>query len=251
MGATGCNEADPTGDWSVFEKGAEKTAGGDGFADVWKRGHFAWEYKGKRKDLAAAYRQLLEYREALKNPPLMVVCVLDRFEVHTNFTGTVKQVHAFNLADLASTPKEPLRAPLDVTASLQLPDLAHELIEGPDRAQLRSVQADAVRFLSEWRVDGSSVGRGPKADGVHDAIQAILIRPALRSEEEHQVAGRHGIRHFLDSGCGAVGGDWKQELELQPIRDHASEACVYDDFSNGVRRNVLRRVTLERPAQRE
>src|SRR5947207_8252084 len=59
------NEADPTGDNYAFEKGAEKTEGGDGFADVWKKGFFAWEYKGKRKDLKAAYSQLLEYREAL------------------------------------------------------------------------------------------------------------------------------------------------------------------------------------------
>ncbi|MBA2556435.1 MAG: hypothetical protein H0V12_03670 [Chloroflexi bacterium] len=103
------NQADPSGEWYAFEKGAEKTLGGDGFADVWKRGHFAWEYKGKRKDLSAAYKQLLDYREALENPPLLVVCDLDRFEVHTNFTGTVKQVHAFSLADLAATPREPLR----------------------------------------------------------------------------------------------------------------------------------------------
>src|SRR5437660_8636502 len=34
-----------------------------GFADVWKRGCFAWEYKGKRKNLDAAYQQLLRYRE--------------------------------------------------------------------------------------------------------------------------------------------------------------------------------------------
>ncbi len=58
------------GDWYAFEKGAEKTAGGDGLADVRKRGHFSWEYKGKRKDLAVAYKQLLDYREALENPPL-------------------------------------------------------------------------------------------------------------------------------------------------------------------------------------
>lgn len=102
-------EADPAGDWYAFEKGAEKTAGGDGFADVWKRGHFAWEYKGKKKDLKAAYSQLLEYREALENPPLLVVCDLDRFEVHTNFTGTVKQVHAFDLQELATAPERPMR----------------------------------------------------------------------------------------------------------------------------------------------
>ncbi len=36
--------------------------------------HFGWEYKGKHKDLKAAYSQLLQYREALENPPLLVVC---------------------------------------------------------------------------------------------------------------------------------------------------------------------------------
>ncbi len=65
------------------------------------RDHFGWEYKGRHKDLKTAYAQLLRYREALENPPLLVVCDMDRFEVHTNFTGTAKQVHAFNLAGLA------------------------------------------------------------------------------------------------------------------------------------------------------
>ena len=103
------NEADPDGAWYAFEKGASKEGGGEGYADVWKRGHFAWEYKGKRKDLKAAYGQLLLYREALENPPLLVVCDLDRFEVHTNFTGTATTIHAFDLARLAADPTEPLR----------------------------------------------------------------------------------------------------------------------------------------------
>src|SRR5438046_4576837 len=38
-----------------------------GFADVWKKGCFAWEYKGKKKNLDAAYQQLLRYRESLLN----------------------------------------------------------------------------------------------------------------------------------------------------------------------------------------
>lgn len=38
----------------------------------------------------------------LESPPLLVVCDLDRFEVYTNFTGTVKRVYAFALADLAA-----------------------------------------------------------------------------------------------------------------------------------------------------
>ena len=61
--------------------------------NVWRRGHFAWEYKGKHKDLAAAYKQLLDYREDLENPPLLVVCDMNRFEVHTNFTATANSSH--------------------------------------------------------------------------------------------------------------------------------------------------------------
>lgn len=112
--------SDPTGERYAFEKGAAKTAGGDGWADVWMRERFGWEYKGKHKDLEAAYQQLLQYREDLQNPPLLVVCDLDRFEVHTNFTDTAKQVYAFTLADLLKgevTPSCPL-PPLDVLRAL-------------------------------------------------------------------------------------------------------------------------------------
>jgi len=77
--------------WFTFEKGAAKRHGGDGWADVWKRGFFGWESKGKRKDLGAAYDQLLLYREVLENPPLLVVCDLDRIVVHTNFTATARR----------------------------------------------------------------------------------------------------------------------------------------------------------------
>jgi len=92
-------DADPTGDWYAFEKGAGKAEGGEGFADVWMRDHFAWEYKGKRADLAAAYSQLNRYREALGNPPLLVVCDLARFEIHTNFTNTVPR----SIASISTT----------------------------------------------------------------------------------------------------------------------------------------------------
>lgn len=94
-------EADPSGESFTFEKGAAKQSGGDGWADVWKKGYFAWEYKGRHKDLDAAYGQLLQYRESLENPPLLVVSDMDRFRIHTNFTGTVKRVHEIALADLA------------------------------------------------------------------------------------------------------------------------------------------------------
>ena len=50
----GPNEAEPTGEHYGLEKRVTKGGGGDGFADVWKRGFFAWEYKGKRHDLHGA-----------------------------------------------------------------------------------------------------------------------------------------------------------------------------------------------------
>ena len=85
-------EADPTGETFCFERGAAKHGGGDGFADVWKKDFFAWEYKGKHKDLEVALDQLLKYKDALANPPLLVVCDLDRIVVRTNFTRTVPAV---------------------------------------------------------------------------------------------------------------------------------------------------------------
>ncbi len=36
--------SDPTGAAYAFEKGATKASGGEGWADVWRRGRFAWEY---------------------------------------------------------------------------------------------------------------------------------------------------------------------------------------------------------------
>lgn len=95
-------EADPTGEWFAFEKGAEKTGGGDGWADVWKRGFFGWEYKGKHKDLNAAYQQLQLYRESLENPPLLVVCDMDRIIIRTNFTNTAVQKYEIPLTELGS-----------------------------------------------------------------------------------------------------------------------------------------------------
>ena len=137
------NEADPLGETYAFEKGAGKIEGGDGFADVWKRGFFAWEYKGKRKNLGTAYNQLLQYREALDNPPLLVVCDLDRFEVHTNFTNTPAVVHAFTLNDLLVNPTEPLRI---LRAVMGNPE---ELRPGKTRDELTAQAAQHFASLAE------------------------------------------------------------------------------------------------------
>ena len=111
-------EADPSGaDFFCFQKRVVKDVelmvvkedgsgyGGEeerGFADVWKKDCFAWEYKGKKKNLDDAYRQLLRYRESLLNPPLLVVCDFDRYIIRTNFNGIVQETHEFDNATIDS-----------------------------------------------------------------------------------------------------------------------------------------------------
>ena len=94
-------DADPSGETYCFERGARKDTGGDGWADVWKRHHFAWEYKGQRADLDAAFDQLRQYSLALENPPLLIVSDMVRFRIRTNWTNSVSRTHEFELDDLA------------------------------------------------------------------------------------------------------------------------------------------------------
>jgi type II restriction/modification system DNA methylase subunit YeeA len=93
-------EADPDGEWYAFEKGAEKVGGGKGWADVWKRKFFAWEYKKKDGDLTAAFAQLQRYSLALENPPILIVSDMQTIEVHPNFTNAVNKPYVITLQDL-------------------------------------------------------------------------------------------------------------------------------------------------------
>jgi hypothetical protein len=93
-------EADPAGHFFAFEAGATKQGGGQGWADVWYKGHFAIEYKGPDGNLEKAYAQLLQYRESLQNPPLLIVCNLQEIIIHTNFTNSVKAIITLTLDDL-------------------------------------------------------------------------------------------------------------------------------------------------------
>ncbi|MCB0054886.1 MAG: hypothetical protein KDE24_35655, partial [Caldilinea sp.] len=79
---------DPDSKFFTFEAGATKHSGGNGWADVWYKGHFAIEYKGPGKDLGAAYDQLLQYRESLDSPPLLVAGNTQELRIHTNFTNS-------------------------------------------------------------------------------------------------------------------------------------------------------------------
>jgi type II restriction/modification system DNA methylase subunit YeeA len=166
IGVATPNEADPTGDWYAFEKGARKEEGGDGFADVWKRNHFAWEYKKKRANLGEAYKQLLQYREALENPPLLIVCDLNRFEIHTNFTGTKKLVYDFTLDDLLTAPAEPLRL---LRAVMKDPDSLK-----PQQTRAQITEDVATRFAELAERLGPE-GRGNEPHAVAHFLTKLLF----------------------------------------------------------------------------
>jgi len=94
------NDYDPTGTRFGFEMGAAKTSGGQGWADVAKLGYFGWEYKAKDADLDKAYEQLLRYREALQNPPLLIVSDINNIIIRTNYTNLPTRTFTLTLDDL-------------------------------------------------------------------------------------------------------------------------------------------------------
>jgi type II restriction/modification system DNA methylase subunit YeeA len=136
--------ADHSGDSFTFEKHVSTLEEGKGFADVWKHGFFGWEYKGKHKSLSAAYAQLVRYQGDLENPPLLVTCDQERFEVHTNFTGTRPLVYSFTLDDLLTAAPSATCAlpPLEVLrAVFTNPELLR-----PEAAQARVTEHAASEF---------------------------------------------------------------------------------------------------------
>ena len=146
------NDADPEGNTYAFEKGATKTTGARGWADVWKRHHFAIEYKGKGKDLGAAFRQLQGYALALDNPPLLVVCDLESWVIRTNWTNTVSATHTLVLEDLRRPEARRM-----LKAMLAQPDL---LRPGVTREKLTE---DAARQFAELALRLRARGHDPQA----------------------------------------------------------------------------------------
>ena len=138
-------EADPSGDFFTFEKSLKKETGATGFADVWRRDYFAWEYKGLHADLSAAYGQLQLYRESLGNPPMLVVCDMDRYEVHTNFNNTVKRIYRFSNADIPSD------QPVDGTQLTPVQVLRALFVE-PDSLHPRKSQAKLTEEAADLLV---------------------------------------------------------------------------------------------------
>jgi hypothetical protein len=92
----------------IFEKQTASTGQARGFADVFKRDHFAWENKAPGKNLDTALKQLLGYSLALANPPLLVVCDRLSIRIHTQFNGHPSETHTVTLEQLAEPEKRTL-----------------------------------------------------------------------------------------------------------------------------------------------
>ncbi len=159
------HEADPTGEQYAFEKRVSKAGGGDGFADVWKRGFFAWEYKGKDRDLRAAYVQLMGYKDDLDNPPLLIVSDIERIEIHTNFTGLKPVVTTITLDELASdNPSRALFILRDVFAAPE---------EFRPRIEQAQITEKAARHFAELAQGLQARGHDP--DDVAHFLDRILF----------------------------------------------------------------------------
>ena len=84
----------------LFEKNTLVLGEARGYADVFKRNHFAWENKAPGKNLDAALKQLLTYSLALSNPPILVVCDRLTIRIHTQFNGHPSETHTVLLNQL-------------------------------------------------------------------------------------------------------------------------------------------------------
>ncbi|MGD0801713.1 MAG: DNA methyltransferase [Terracidiphilus sp.] len=159
--------ADPKGGDYAFEKHINKTGEDKGFADVWKRGCFGWEYKGKHKDLKAAYQQLLKYREDLDNPPLLVVCDFERFEVHTNFTNTRPLVYKFTLDDLM------LAAPIP-ESDLSALDILRAVFQEPEKLRPGALEVRVTERAAQEFTKLIPNLRRPQTD--NEALARFIMR---------------------------------------------------------------------------
>lgn len=151
-----------------FEQVVGKLTGGRGFADVWRRGWWAWEYKRPGEDLDRAYQQLKLYADALENPPLLITCDLTRFQVRTNFTSTAVTRHDLDLDSLVEPSGYELMRDV-FTEPLRLrPGLTKEQVTLEAAARFGSLAAGLER-------------RGESPDVVAHALMQLLF--ALFAED--------------------------------------------------------------------
>jgi len=223
-------EADSQEAFFVFEKTCTKLTGVIGFADVWYSGHFAWEQKGKHKNLMEAYHQLLDYRDSLGNPPLLVVSDFDTIEIHTNFTNTQKKVHRISLNEIENSIGI-------IEALFYEPDtLKPEAVEISNPAILNS-QLN-IRFRTDGKIGVSSsygmytnIEPCPPLEG-EISLEIVLANESHRSAKSIKVdvdicelnfSRPDCSRHFYISGNG-----WYLDSEDQLCKHYHFDGSIDD-----------------------
>lgn len=224
-------DADALGKWFTFEKsvpGGGKSGGG-GFADVWRKDCFVWEYKRRKKPkevaeekgkpeyktMAAALAQARDYAALLENPPLVIACDIDQIVIRTLFTGSVSVTHTIKLIDLNDsswrgllgrcftdpTSLRPEITPQAVTeeAATKLATLAQTLRNRPDRIGQAHDPRRVAHFLNKIVFCLFAEDSGLLPGGVFSAI----IEEAQRDHTGLTVmladlfdGMRHGKRRF-------------------------------------------------------
>lgn len=136
----------------TFEKPTRKIADRQGFADVWKKGYFAWEYKRDRRNLVEAYAQLKQYADALENPPLLIVSDTQEIRVPTNFTNAIAQQHVVQLADLRSVEAREMLRNCFLHPERLRPEATRESVTAAAAANFASIAVSLRQHYDERRV---------------------------------------------------------------------------------------------------
>src|SRR5215472_16929209 len=147
LGVPKPGDVDRHGTEYTFEKSTRKIGGTAGFADVWKRHCFAWEYKGNRANLVQAYAQLKHYADAFENPPLLIVSDMQEIRVHTNFTNAIAQQHVIPLAELRSVEARELLRNCFLHPERLLPTQTRESVTAEAAAKFAGI---AVRLRQRY-----------------------------------------------------------------------------------------------------
>jgi len=230
-------DADSLGVWFTFEKpvpGGGK-GGGGGFADVWRKDCFVWEYKRRKKPreaaeekgkpeyrtIAAALAQARDYAALLENPPLVIACDIDQIVVRTLFTGSVSVTHTIKLIDLNdSAQRDLLRRCFTDPASLR-PEITPQAVTEQAATKLASL----AQTLRERR---DRIGQAHDPRRVAHFLNKIVF--CLFAE---------------DSGL-LPGGVFSAIIE-EAQRDHAGLTTMLADLFDGMRHGKRRFGTVQIP----
>jgi type II restriction/modification system DNA methylase subunit YeeA len=182
------SDEDLDGSSYTFEKGVSKTTGRHGWADVWKRKCFGWEYKAHHKNLDEAYAQLQQYAPALENPPLLIVSDMKDIEIHTNWTNVITDIIKIKLTDLLSSDyrnklqwafEKPDKLRPDKTRAQITEEIANEFACIADKIRARGYNSERIaHFLNKliFCMFAEDIGLLPN-DIFTELVKSWLHRP--------------------------------------------------------------------------